>query len=221
MMPDGAIGYVLPRGVGDKAADWLVDNAAALGVKYVIWWERIWKAEESEAGWQPYEHPSGADDPTSLHHDHVHVSVYGNAAGGGPSSWTLPVHGDYTVTSRFGQCGLRWAQCHTGVDLASPTVKPIVAASSGTVTTVADLGADSYGRYIVITHPDGTETWYAHLEEFAPAIRTSTSVTTGQLIGYMGNTGNSTGRHLHFEVRPTGGQPVDPEPWLAARGVTV
>lgn len=222
IMPKGGPGCsCTTRGVGDAVAAWLVDHAPALGVKYVIWWEQIWKAEQSDKGWQPYEHPSGLDDDTHAHRDHVHVSVYGNAAGGEPGTWTVPVKGDYTKTAGFGQCGRIWVRCHTGQDLAAPTTRPIVAASAGTVTTVADLGSDSYGRYVVITHSGGTETWYAHLEAFAPSIRVGVDVTTGQLIGYMGSTGNSTGRHLHFEVRPAGARPVDPVPWMSAQGANL
>src|SRR5699024_768867 len=85
----------VPRQVGNVAAAWLVENASALGVKNVIWWEQIWSAERSDEGWRPYEHPSGANDDTSAHRDHVHVSVYGDAAGGEPGTWTVPVQGTY------------------------------------------------------------------------------------------------------------------------------
>lgn len=212
-------GGAMNRPKGNEIAQWVVDHASALGVKYVIWYERIWSAERSDEGWRPYEHPSGADDDTSAHRDHIHVSVYGNSAGTGVGSWVNPVQGTYTITARFGSCGDLWQACHTGIDLASPAARPIVAAAAGQVTTFADLGGTSYGRYITVTHPDGTETWYAHLEAYAPSLGVDDQVAAGQLLGYMGATGNVTGRHLHFEVRPAGGAPTDPAPWMADHGV--
>lgn len=62
--------------LGDLLASWLVANADAYGVKYVIWNERIWSAQRADEGWRPYEHPSGSDNPTLAHQDHMHLSVY-------------------------------------------------------------------------------------------------------------------------------------------------
>ena len=206
---------------GDRIATWLVEHATELGVKYVIWWEKIWSADRADEGWRPYEHPSGRDDDTSAHRDHLHVSVYGDSAGTGDGAWVVPVQGEYRITAGFGQCGTYWSACHTGVDMAAAGARPIVAAAAGTVTTIADLGGESYGQYVTLTHADGTETWYGHLQATAPSLVEDEHVRAGQLIGYMGATGNATGRHLHFEVRPGAGAPVDPVPWMRAHGAVL
>ncbi|WP_238383382.1 MULTISPECIES: M23 family metallopeptidase [unclassified Nocardioides] len=132
--------------------------------------------------------------------------------GGAP--WTTPV-ADYHLTARFGASGRLWSSTHTGLDFAAPTGTPVRAATAGTVTSVAWAGA--YGNKVEITHPDGTETWYAHLSR--TDVRVGARVGTGAVIGAVGATGNVTGSHLHFEVRPAGGSPVDPENALEEHGV--
>jgi murein DD-endopeptidase MepM/ murein hydrolase activator NlpD len=71
---------------------------------------------------------------------------------------------------------------------------------------------------VVLTLDDGTELWYCHLSTM---VATEGRVTTGDTIGRVGATGNVPAPHLHLEVRPAGGEPADPLPWLAARDVTV
>ena len=132
--------------------------------------------------------------------------------GGAP--WTTPV-ADYHLTARFGAAGRLWSSTHTGLDFAAPTGTPVRAATAGTVTSVAWAGA--YGNKVEITHPDGTETWYAHLSR--TDVRVGAQVRAGAVIGAVGATGNVTGPHLHFEVRPGGGSPVDPERALEEHGV--
>ena len=127
-----------------------------------------------------------------------------------------PVQGA-VVGAGFGQSGSYWAQLHTGLDLSAPTGAPVAAIGQGVITSAGWAG--SYGYRIVETLPDGTELWYCHLS----AIGVGTGeVTPGQPIGRVGATGNvSSGPHLHLEVRPAGGEPVDPAAWLAERGLTV
>ena len=72
------------------------------------------------------------------------------------------------------------------------------------------------GMKMVITQPDGDETWYAHLSAFE---RSSGAVAAGDVIGYVGCTGNCYGNHLHFEVHPDGGEVTDPIRWLRSHGV--
>ncbi|MFJ8742538.1 M23 family metallopeptidase [Embleya sp. NPDC127516] len=129
------------------------------------------------------------------------------------AGWVLPTS-DYTLTGRFGNSGSRWAHTHTGLDFAARAGTPIKAAAAGKIASAGSAGA--FGNRIVITHPDGTQTWYCHQSRFA---KTSGSVTAGEVIGYVGTTGNSTGPHLHFEVHPGGGAAVDPGSWLAKKGV--
>jgi murein DD-endopeptidase MepM/ murein hydrolase activator NlpD len=91
---------------------------------------------------------------------------------------------------------------------------PIRAAMSGTVTFTG-LGG-SYGNLTKIDHGNGVRTWYAH--QSAINVEAAETVTAGEIIGRLGSTGNTTGPHLHLEVRAQG-VPVDPEQWLNARGV--
>ncbi|NUS81523.1 MAG: M23 family metallopeptidase [Streptomyces sp.] len=129
------------------------------------------------------------------------------------AQYTLPV-ASYTLTASFGQAGNMWSADHTGQDFAAPTGTPVKALHGGTITSAGWAGA--YGYRIVIKLNDGTEIWYCHLSSM---VRTSGSVTTGDVVGRVGATGNVTGPHLHLEVRPGGGSPIDPMPWLRAHGM--
>ena len=93
---------------------------------------------------------------------------------------------------------------HTGIDVPAPKNTPIYAAKSGVVTTsVRGSGSSwSYGNYVVVSHSDGTSTLYAHMN--SRAVSKGETVSQGQIIGYVGTTGRSTGYHLHFEVRVNG-----------------
>ena len=108
---------------------------------------------------------------------------------------------------------------HTGVDVnIGVTGRSVVAVKSGTVVTSTALrsssgGYRSYGEYVVINHHDGTMTLYAHMLAGSRTVSSGQSVSQGQVIGTVGSTGNSTGTHLHFEVR-VNGRPVNPLPYL-------
>ncbi|MCX4639110.1 M23 family metallopeptidase [Streptomyces sp. RPA4-5] len=130
-------------------------------------------------------------------------------------SFITPVS-SYTLTAGFGQAGDRWAADHTGQDFAAPTGTPIKAVHSGTITQAGWAG--SYGYRIVLTLDDGTELWFCHLSSM---VKTSGKVSTGDVIGRVGATGNVTGPHLHLEVRPGAGDPIDPMPWLRDHGLNV
>jgi murein DD-endopeptidase MepM/ murein hydrolase activator NlpD len=115
-----------------------------------------------------------------------------------------PVHG--VVTSGF---GWRWGRAHEGIDIAVGNGTPVVAAASGTVIVAGWLGG--YGNLVVIDHGNGIATAYGHNTSVTVAI--GLTVAQGQLIAYSGNTGNSTGPHVHFEVR-VNGIAVDPFGYL-------
>ncbi|WP_225847827.1 M23 family metallopeptidase [Streptomyces sp. HPF1205] len=117
------------------------------------------------------------------------------------------------LSAYFGQAGEHWMMLHTGIDFPVQVGTPVMAATDGTVRTQWN---PSYGNMAIVTAPDGTETWYCHLS--STKIR-SGKVKAGTVIAYSGNTGNTTGPHLHFEVRPDGGRPIDPLPWLLAHGL--
>ena len=132
------------------------------------------------------------------------------------NAWQLPLaSGVYRITARFGQCSGLWSHCHTGLDLAAPEGTPILAVANGTVTTTDWAGA--YGNRTIITLEDGTEIWYCHQSAFGAEV--GDQVVGGQPIGFVGTTGNSTGPHLHLEVRPGGGDAVDPFQALTVHGL--
>lgn len=132
------------------------------------------------------------------------------------NTWKLPVTpGAYHLTSRFGECSGLWAHCHTGLDFAAPQGTPIHAVANGTVTRTAFSGA--YGNRTIETLPDGTELWYCHQSAFG--VRPGQRISAGQAIGRVGSTGNVTGPHVHLEVRPGAGDPVDPFKALVAHGL--
>lgn len=122
--------------------------------------------------------------------------------GSGQLIWPL----DGTITSPFGQ---RWGRIHEGLDIAVPEGTPIRAAASGQVALAAYTGG--YGNYTCIQHDASLSTCYAHQSRLGAS--TGTAVSQGQVIGYSGNTGNSSGPHLHFEVR-LNGSAVDPLGYL-------
>ena len=134
------------------------------------------------------------------------------------ASWVAPVETS-ELSAGFGSSGSRWANRHTGQDFAVPVGTPVRAVGAGRVVRVSCGGA--FGVQIVVEHPGGYCTQYAHLA--AVAVDQGDRVTAGQWIGESGTTGNSTGPHLHFEVRatPETDSAVDPLPWLEARGVAV
>ena len=129
--------------------------------------------------------------------------------------WVLPTVG-YHLTGRFGQVSGLWASFHTGLDFAAPTGTPIFAIADGVITSTGWDGP--YGNKTVETLTDGTEIWYAHQSAFK--VHPGETVSQGETIGLIGATGNTTGPHVHIEVRPGGGDPVDPYPAFIAHGVT-
>ncbi len=131
-------------------------------------------------------------------------------------AWVLPVAaGVYHLTARFGDYSSLWSNFHTGLDFASPTGTPIMAVAGGTITETAYSGA--YGNRTIETLPDGTELWYCHQNDFGTTV--GATVRPGEVIGYVGSTGNVTGPHLHLEVHPGGGDPVDPYTALEVHGL--
>ena len=118
-----------------------------------------------------------------------------------------PVSYGYTITSRYGP---RSSGTHTGLDLAAPTGTNIVAAAGGTVSYV-NYSNVSYGNCIKINHGNGIETLYAHCNELYVSV--GETVSQGQLIATVGSTGNSTGPHLHLEIR-VNGMVVNPQHYM-------
>lgn len=130
--------------------------------------------------------------------------------------YTLPTS-SYTITSTFGQAGSMWSSgYHTGLDFAAPTGTLIKAIHSGTITQAGWAG--SYGYRTVLTLDDGTELWFCHQSSISVSV--GQKVSTGELIGRVGATGNVTGPHLHLEVHPGGDATgIDPMAWLRGKGL--
>ena len=105
-----------------------------------------------------------------------------------------------TITSRFGSVSSIRSGAHTGLDIATSTGTPVAAAAAGTVTFSGWKG--SYGNLMVITHSNGTQTYYGHCSKLY--CQAGETVSQGQTIAAVGSTGNSTGPHLHFEIRVNG-----------------
>jgi murein DD-endopeptidase MepM/ murein hydrolase activator NlpD len=118
------------------------------------------------------------------------------------------------LSAYFGQAGINWMSVHTGIDFPVSYGTTVMAATDGTVRTQWN---SAYGNMMIVTAKDGTETWYCHLSSYR--VVSGTTVKAGEPIAYSGNSGNSTGPHLHFEVRPGGGAAIDPLPWLRSHGL--
>ena len=113
-------------------------------------------------------------------------------------SLNRPVSG--IISSRFGVRSSIRSSAHTGLDIATSTGTPVAAAASGTVTFSGWKG--SYGNLLVITHSNGIQTYYGHCNKLY--VSAGQSVSAGQTVAAVGSTGNSTGPHLHFEIRSNG-----------------
>ncbi|MEV5154831.1 M23 family metallopeptidase [Streptomyces werraensis] len=138
-------------------------------------------------------------------------------------SWVSPVK-NYKLSASFAQNGGMWAHKHSGQDYAVPTGTPVMAAHGGTVVKAGGNGAGdgpAYGNAIVIKHGNKTYSQYAHLSSVH--VKVGQVVKTGQKIASSGNTGNSSGPHLHFEIRttPNYGSAVNPATFLRAHGVSL
>jgi murein DD-endopeptidase MepM/ murein hydrolase activator NlpD len=137
------------------------------------------------------------------------------ASSGGSGPYVKPTSG--RTSSCFGS---RWGALHGGVDIAAPIGTPIYAAHSGVVARAGT--ATGFGYAVYIRGDDGAVTVYGHVNQYF--VRAGERVVAGELIAEVGNRGQSTGPHLHFEVHPSGamyGGQVDPVPWLRGRGVSI
>ncbi|MGJ8588699.1 MAG: DUF5930 domain-containing protein [Yoonia sp.] len=153
----------------------------------------------------------GDTDPDALRANAIltamdRINLYRIAAEKAPFS--IPVKSNFRYTSGFGP---RWGRLHAGTDFAGPIGTPIYATADGVITHAG--WSSGYGRLIKIRHDFGIETRYAHLN--AMDVRVGQRVSRGERIGAMGNSGRSTGPHLHYEVR-VNGNPVNPMTYIRA-----
>ncbi|MEW2137682.1 M23 family metallopeptidase [Streptomyces sp. NPDC005409] len=137
--------------------------------------------------------------------------------------WDKPLD-KYTLSATFGKGGSMWSRKHSGQDFAVPVGTPVKAAAAGVVVKAGPNGGGdgpAYGNAIVIKHADNTYSQYAHLSRIQ--VRIGQKVAARQRIALSGNTGNSSGPHLHFEIRttPNYGSAVNPVAFLRKAGVTI
>ncbi|MCX5083221.1 M23 family metallopeptidase [Streptomyces sp. NPDC056121] len=153
----------------------------------------------------------------------AHAAQVKKAAAKKAVSWIDPVK-SYKLSAGFGLGGNMWSHKHSGQDFAVPIGTNVMAAHGGTVVKAGPYGGGdgpAYGNAIVIKHGNGTYSQYAHLSRID--VHVGQTVSTGQHIALSGNTGNSSGPHLHFEIRttPNYGSAVNPVNFLKSMGVAV
>ncbi|GGN95101.1 peptidoglycan DD-metalloendopeptidase family protein [Saccharibacillus kuerlensis] len=164
--------------------------------KPVVVQESVVDKEQSEETSVSRTQQSAPEEPSSSDDNQEQVTASG-------SGFSWPVSGG-SISSTF---GTRWGKLHAGIDLTGPS--NIAASAPGTVTYAGVMSG--YGNIVIISHSDGYETRYGHLKSMSVSV--GQSVSRGQSIGVMGNTGHSTGTHLHFEIRK-GGSPQNPLSYL-------
>ena len=120
------------------------------------------------------------------------------AVADGELCWPLPGH--TYISCHFGEADAFGNAGHRGTDIPAPEGTPILATHSGTVLVIG--WSDSYGNQVLLDNGEGLSTRYAHMTQ--TAVTAGEAVTAGQVIGYVGSTGDSTGFHLHFEVMQNG-----------------
>ncbi len=191
------------------------DNAGLLDLRG---WERmpVWQAAQSvQRSAFPFLYAQHEATASRLVQRFGHTTAGCDNLAEGP--WTLPVQADYDLTSPYGPRvppteGI--TEVHTGLDFAVPSGSPALAVSTGRVSFVGWDGG--YGNLVRVRHAGGVETFYAHLS--ATDVSVGQKVRAGQQVGSVGSTGNSTGPHLHLEVR-VNDQPHDPMTWLQRKGL--
>ena len=138
------------------------------------------------------------------------------APGASPYLKVFPVSGDYSYSDDFGAA--RHQGRHEGVDIMADRNTPLVAVDDVTVKRLTRTETGLGGIWVWLVRADGTEYYYAHMASIAPGIDVGTTLTAGQVVGGVGNTGDARygATHLHFEVHPGGGAATDPYPHLVA-----
>jgi murein DD-endopeptidase MepM/ murein hydrolase activator NlpD len=164
---------------------------------------------------------SGVDSSKSEPGNRGNDGGSGSGSGGSSGGGVSPVPGA-VIGAHFGEYG-SWSRYHTGLDFRAAYGTPIRAVKGGVVLYAGNSG-DWAGNHVAIKHADGMTTMYSHMSSMA--VRAGQSVSAGQVIGRVGETGRAFGAHLHFELYPAGVKygdvykAINPQPWLASNGVT-
>lgn len=195
-------------------------SAAASVQQQAVAQQRAAQAKAAQAKSKAAAEKSAAE-KSAVKKSAVKKSVTKPAAAKTAASWVDPVE-QYKLSASFAQAGNLWSSTHSGQDFAVSSGTPVVATHGGTVVKAGGNGAGdgpAYGNAVVIKHGNGTYSQYAHLSRVD--VRIGQTVRTGQRIALSGNTGNSSGPHLHFEIRtaPSYGTAVDPVAFLRSKGV--
>ncbi|OFJ54580.1 M23 family metallopeptidase [Mycolicibacterium grossiae] len=152
-----------------------------------------------------------------LAEEFVHAVAFAQERAERESRLQRPLYASPTrgvLTSGF---GTRWGVMHGGIDIANAIGTPINAPADGVVIAAGPVAG--FGLWVKLRHNDGTVTLFGHIDR--ATVQTGQRVMAGDQVALMGNTGNSTGPHLHFEVHLAGDRQTDPLPWLAERGVAL
>jgi murein DD-endopeptidase MepM/ murein hydrolase activator NlpD len=128
--------------------------------------------------------------------------------------WVSPLAG-YRLTSGY---GWRWGRMHPAQDFAAPVGTPVLSLSTGTVV-FSGWSNQGYGYMVQVRYWDGTVSWFAHNSRLAVSV--GDQVSPGQVVAYSGNTGHSTGPHLHLEIHTPQGAAVNPRAWFAQKGINI
>ncbi|MFD7263764.1 peptidoglycan DD-metalloendopeptidase family protein [Streptomyces sp. NPDC059874] len=204
------------------------DTLGRIGSKVGVDWQKLYSDNRSVIGGDPnvimpgqrlaYGSASASASGTGTGSSKSAAPQSSKVESGSNGKGAKPVSGG-SVSARYAQPGGWAAGHHTGIDFAVPTGTPVKAAAAGTVVSAGWQG--SYGNVVVIKHDDGRYSLSAHLSKAGASA--GQRVSAGQQIGLSGNTGNSTGPHLHFEVRAgnTYGADINPVSWLAKYGVSL
>ncbi|MGY0017759.1 M23 family metallopeptidase [Streptomyces sp. cg35] len=196
--------------------------AAGFGVSAVLGTGAAFAADTAQAGALPGVAAASLDAQATA--QAKAASSAKQAAAKKAASWIDPV-AKYTLSAGYAQGGSMWSTGkHSGQDYAVAIGTNVMAVHGGTVVKTGPNGAGdgpAYGNAIVIKHANGTYSQYAHLSRID--VRVGQNVSTGQHIALSGNTGNSSGPHLHFEIRttPNYGSAVNPVAFLNSKGVRV
>ncbi|MFV0132554.1 peptidoglycan DD-metalloendopeptidase family protein [Streptomyces sp. HMX87] len=177
------------------------------------------KAAEPSKPAAPQKQKSSSDAPAKESSSEGARAQSAGTSANASSGFVSPVPGG-TVGTPYRQSGSMWSSgYHTGTDFAVPTGTSLKAVGAGTVVSAGWAGA--YGNQVVLKLADGHYAQYAHLSSLS--VSSGQSVSAGQQVGLSGSTGNSTGPHLHFEIRttPSYGSDVDPVAYLRSKGVSL